>query len=76
MGKNTLYEVYAYVAVYSDVPMGRKTDIYRVGSDYNVSFENLTAVMPVAPIRIPASALSGILSGALASLAALMTLVF
>lgn len=71
-----MYEVYTYVAIYTDVPMARKTDLYAVGSDYNVYFENLTAITPAAPVRIPAGALSGMLGGSLAALATLMILAF
>lgn len=56
--------------------MARKTDLYAVGSDYNVYFENLTAITPAAPVRIPAGALSGMLGGSLAALATLMILAF
>ena len=56
--------------------MARKTDLYAVGSDYNVYFENLTAITPAVPVRIPAGALSGMLGGSLAALATLMILAF
>lgn len=56
--------------------MARKTDLYAVGSDYNVYFENLTAITPAVPVRIPAGALSGMLGGSLAALATFMILAF